>query len=141
MMSPPVPLVVEICRRAARSGRGEAYQSGQAGPSLFNSGFGAGGQGMASARDPFEVLDALQSQAPNALRFFCALCLVMDVPSAHNDRLCRFLEQTYARPFVGDSGESVDACARVFEGVFEGCEHGQERHAELLRTLANYVEA
>jgi hypothetical protein len=39
------------------------------------------------------------------------------------------------------SDESVDACARVFEGVFDGCEDPQARYEELRRTLARYVEA
>ena len=97
---------------------------------------------MADEYEPFALLDALQTKTPNALRFFSALCLVMDVPARHNDRLCSFLEQTYARAFTAPgSDESVDACARVFEGVFDGCEDPQARYEELRRTLARYVEA
>lgn len=96
---------------------------------------------MADASEPFALLDDLQTKTPNALRYFSALCLVMDVPARHNDRLCRFLEQTYARPFARGSEESVDACARVFEGVFDGCPHAAERYEELRKTLERYVEA
>jgi len=96
---------------------------------------------MADAGEPFALLDALQTKTPNALRFFSALCLVMDVPARYNDRLCRFLEQTYARPFAMGPEESVEACVRVFQGVYDGCEHQAQRYEELRKTLVRYVEA
>ena len=86
---------------------------------------------MADECESFALLDALQTKAPNALRFFSALCLVMDVPARHNDRLCRFLEQTYARAFTAPgSAESVDACARGFEGRGDGRPHPPARSKE-----------
>ena len=37
--------------------------------------------------------------------------------------------------------ESVEACVRVFQGVYDGCEHQAQRYEELRKTLVRYVEA